>query len=82
MHDDASFMGYRPIRNVCITHNHFFTEIPVLEEHWIELNGPRREKTCLRGVRQSEFQTSLFSYRDKLENRNFDRSKSRYDTSR
>ena len=28
------------------------------------INGPRREKTCLRGFRQSEFQTSLFSYRD------------------
>ena len=30
--------------------------------------GPRREKTCLRGVRQNEFQTSLLSYRDQLEN--------------
>ena len=28
------------------------------------LYGPRREKTCLRGFRQSEFQTSLLSYRD------------------
>ena len=27
-------------------------------------NGPRREKTCLRGFQQSEFQTSLLSYRD------------------
>ena len=26
--------------------------------------GPRREKTCLRGFRQSEIQTSLLSYRD------------------
>ena len=26
--------------------------------------GPRRDKTCLRGVRQSEFQNSLHSYRD------------------
>ena len=26
--------------------------------------GPRREKTCLRGFRQAEFQTSLLSYRD------------------
>ena len=26
--------------------------------------GPRREKTCLWGIRQSEFQTRLFSYRD------------------
>ena len=26
--------------------------------------GPRREKTCLRGFGQSEFQTSLYSYRD------------------
>ena len=30
--------------------------------------GPRREKTCLRGFRQSEFQTSPISYRDSLEN--------------
>ena len=29
--------------------------------------GPRREKTCLRGFRQSEIQTSLLSYRDNLE---------------
>ena len=28
------------------------------------LCGPRREKTCLRGFRQSEIQTSLLSYRD------------------
>ena len=26
--------------------------------------GPRREKTCPRRFRQSEFQTSLLSYRD------------------
>ena len=26
--------------------------------------GLRREKTCLRGIRESEFQTSLVSYRD------------------
>ena len=30
----------------------------------VSIYGPRREKTCLRGVRQSEFQTSLLSYRD------------------
>ena len=28
------------------------------------LNGPRREKTCLRGFRQTEIQTSLLSYRN------------------
>ena len=28
------------------------------------LNGPRREKTSLRGIQQSETQTSLISYRD------------------
>ena len=27
-------------------------------------SGPRREKTCLQGFRQSEFETSLLSYRD------------------
>ena len=32
------------------------------------LYGPRRNKICLRGFRQSEIQTSLLSYRDKLEN--------------
>ena len=26
--------------------------------------GPRRDKTCLRGFRQREFQISLLSYRD------------------
>ena len=26
--------------------------------------GPRREKTCIRGFRQGEVQTSLLSYRD------------------
>ena len=29
-----------------------------------DLFGPCREKTCLRGFRLSEFQTSLLSYRD------------------
>ena len=40
--------------------------------------GPRREKICGRGLRQSETQASLYSYRDKLENRNFACSKLRY----
>ena len=44
------------------------------------LNGPRREKTCLRGFRHSEIQTSLPSYRDALENRNFTRGKFTYET--
>ena len=42
---------------------------------WLHYN-----KTCHRGFRQSEFQTSLLSYRDQLENLNFARSKFRYDT--
>ena len=42
--------------------------------------GPRREKTCLRGIRESEFQTSLVSYRDQLEDWNFTSSKFTYDT--
>ena len=29
--------------------------------------GPRRDKTCLRGFRQRDIQTSLLSYRDLLE---------------
>ena len=28
------------------------------------LSGPRREETCLRGFRQSEFQTGLLSCKD------------------
>ena len=40
--------------------------------------GPCHEKTCLRGFRWSDIQTQLLSYRDKLENHNFTRSKSRY----
>ena len=42
--------------------------------------GPRREKSCLWGIRQSEFQTGLLSYRDYLENRNFTCSKFTFDT--
>ena len=41
--------------------------------------GPRREKTCLLGFCQREFQTSLLSYRDNLENWNFTCSKLTYD---
>ena len=44
------------------------------------VNGPRREKTCLPGFRKSVFQTSLLSYRDQLENRNFTCNKITYDT--
>ena len=39
--------------------------------------GPRRKKTFFRGFRQSDLQTSLLSYRGKLEKWNFARSKSR-----
>ena len=42
--------------------------------------GPLRKKTCLRGFRQSESQTSPLSYRDYLENWNFTRSKFTYKT--
>ena len=35
-----------------------------LYENNIIIIGPRREKTSLRGFHQSEFQTSLLSYRD------------------
>ena len=42
--------------------------------------GPRREKTCLRGFRQSEILTSLLSYRYYLENLNFIRSRFTYET--
>ena len=31
---------------------------------WQRIYGPRREKTCLRGFRQSEFQTNLLSFKD------------------
>ena len=43
-----------PQISICIVHDSVY--------------GYRREKTCLRGVQQSEFQTSLLSYRDQLEN--------------
>ena len=36
---------------------------------------PQHKKTCLRGFRPSHTQTSLLSYRDWLENRNFACSK-------
>ena len=35
------------------------------------INGPRREKTCLRLFRKGHAQTRLLSYRDHLENLNF-----------
>ena len=42
--------------------------------------GPRREKTCLRGFRQSEYLTSLLGYSEMLENGKFACSSFRYDT--
>ena len=36
----------------------------IREQQEVKLNGPRRDKTCLRGFRQSETQTSLLSIRD------------------
>ena len=48
--------------------------------YFLSLYGPRHEKTCLRGFWQSEIQTSLLSYRDKLENWIFACSKFRYHT--
>ena len=50
------------------------------EEEEGKTNEPHREKTCLWGFRQSEFQTSLLSFRDYLENWIFARSTSRYDS--
>ena len=44
------------------------------------LYGPRRDKTCLRGFRKSETQTSLINYRDWLQNIFFACSKFKYDT--
>ena len=41
-----------------------FDLVKQLVQHGANVNGPRREKTCLRGFRQSEFQTTLLSYRD------------------
>ena len=41
---------------------------PILTLMIDSLYGPRREKTCLRGLHQSKIQTSLLSYRDNLEN--------------
>ena len=43
-------------------------EAVLLSTQNIILYGPWREKTRLRGFRQSKFQTSLLSYSDKLEN--------------
>ena len=45
----------------------------------LPLNGHRHNKTCFRGFRQSETQTSLLSYRNLLENWNFACYKFRYD---
>ena len=40
------------------------TEAQTINTGRILLIEPRREKTCLRGFRQSEFRISLLSYRD------------------
>ena len=37
---------------------------PIFFIHMMNPYGPRHEKTCPRGVQQSEFQTSHLSYRD------------------
>ena len=50
------------------------------ESVYCQTYGPRREKTCLWGVRQSEFQTSLFSYRDFLVIKKLTCSKFNYDS--
>ena len=47
-----------------------FTHKQFRKRWWIS-HGPRSEKTCLWNFRQVETQTSLISYRDKLENWNF-----------
>ena len=46
------------------------------------LIGPRYEKTCLPGFRQSDIQNSLLSYRDKLEHLNLACRMSRHYTFR
>ena len=45
----------------------------------VMLSGPRRQKTCPRGFRQREIQTSLLSYKDYVENRNSTCSTFTYD---
>ena len=61
----------------------FMTKLPatlvVIPGHSSE-NEPRHEKCCLPGLRPGETQTSLLSYRDKLEAWNFGFSKYRYYT--
>ena len=47
---------------------------------WALQYEPRHEKTCLWGFRPGKTQTSLLSYRDKLESWNFGLSKYRYYT--
>ena len=43
------------------------------------INGPRRDKTCLRGFRQSDTQTSPLNHRDYLEDCKFTFGKFTYD---
>ena len=71
----SKIWGLHVLALVCVYVCAFFLDI--FFEALYGLNGPRREKTCLWVFQQSEFQTSLLSYRDKLENWNFARSKSR-----
>ena len=46
----------------------------------ISIGSIRPEKACLQGFRQNKLQTSLLSYRDKLEHCNFTCSKYTYNT--
>ena len=48
----VSYLAYLPLPPSFLPH-------PLPETY-----GPRHEKTCLQGFRQSEVQTSLLSYRD------------------
>ena len=52
----------------CVEFRWWADSAPLLYTYRELIYGPRGEKTCLRGVRQSEFQISLLNYRDLLEN--------------
>ena len=84
----SSFLGERgfcgfgggPFLSFLPTEIHMVQPIIAHEILVLITYGPRREKTCLQGFRKREFQTSLLSYTDWLENWNFTCSKFAYAT--
>ena len=72
--------GPMPMYNPAPTFSPYGANVPPMGMMGKGIYEPRHEKTCLRGLRPGKTQTSLLSYRSKLESLNFGYSKKRYHT--